>query len=205
MIAAALIYLVFIMGRLTIGGVLLYLAAPVVFAVLVFTKGKENPILYVAPLGLAALGGLIMFIQFPGSSRTLLYLVHIALAVIFFLTVNGKLPNRDPLLGTSAGAAVLFFLMGFNSGLFYALMQLLYFGAVALMVLDLEVGSSSLADMFFKAVEKKTASAAATSASTEKSAPTPPPAEPAAPTPPPVAPATTEAPATPPEPPADTQ
>jgi hypothetical protein len=147
MCAAILFYILWLLGwpSLTFWGFLLNIAAPGAFAAILFAKGKGQPRLFLVPFGIAAFVSLISFFSYPGSIYSISHLAHIALAILFFLTLTGKLKSRAPLLITSGGATVVVGLISLRAGGLFALSQFLYFGAVALLTLDVGSGASSAA------------------------------------------------------------
>jgi hypothetical protein len=116
------------------------LLTPALFALLIFTQAKNSDkhILFIAPFGLRALLSIIFLLRSITSMSLpglLVNIVHIAIGVLFIMTVFGKLDGKKILPILSGAAAVVLGAVYFRYGFLSGLAQTVYFGSVMLLSL----------------------------------------------------------------------
>jgi hypothetical protein len=145
-----LYYLINYLGAwsLTFSGFLTYLAVPVLFVGIILTGSKDSDkyILFAAPFGLRALMSVFFLLRAIFSSHHsmsfqgwLTHGVHIALAVLYCLTILGRFSGKKIILILSGTAAVVLGILSFRSGFFSGLTQIVYFASTLVLIMELDI------------------------------------------------------------------
>jgi len=156
---ASLLYIINLLSggiKFTFWGFLSYLVAPGILAYLALSKWKEYKYLFFVPVGIKGLVGFIgLFSNTQYAPRLLANLLAVTIAILFILTILGKIKGSLLLLA-SISIAIITSGQGYSvSNVIFILMPMLFYVSTALVAVDENTAIQTTGSSFFFDAIKK--------------------------------------------------